>query len=221
MRQLLFWFIFVCAFVSVWHLLSLPDEATIKLWLQSWLHSYGLWFVFFGALLEALLLVGFYFPGSLLIFISVASASGFSEAMLMVLVVSLGVYLGYLTDYLLGKYGWYHLLLKMGMSKQLETAKQKVIKNDFKYAVSTYWNPAFASITATACGVVKIPFARFTLVSIPTVLLWNLFWGVLVYTLGDSALSIISTKTVLICLGFAMFYVALKSYLRRLSESKK
>lgn len=215
LKQLAFWFVFIVVLAGSWQLLSLPDEAAIKAWLLQELAIHGLYFVMIGALLESLLFVGLYFPGSLLIFLSVASAESVEVAVVRVLAVSGGVLIGYLFDYCLGRYGWYRLFTRFGLTTQIQAAKTHMSQRDLMYVLATYWNPALASITATAAGVMALSLRRFLLISIIGVAVWNTFWGVLVFTLGAQALSLISTKTILIVLGVMIVVKLVTSYGRR------
>lgn len=153
--------------------------------------------IFIGALLEALLFVGFYFPGSLIIVLGVAVAPDPFHAFLAVLAVSAGVLVGYSLNYFLGRYGWYKIFLKLGMRSAIENSKAKMEKNDMRYIFYTFWNPALAAFTSTAAGILQLGYKRFLLLAFMAIAAWNTFWGVLVYSLGESALMLLSFSLVL------------------------
>lgn len=196
-KPALFWFSVVGTLAVIWKLLDLPSETEMMTIVSSWLSIYGLYLVLAGSFLESLLFIGIYFPGSIVIFISVALAPDVTSALTTVFCISLGMFAGYSVNYLLGKYGWYQLFLKLGMRDAIDRAQVKMQRNDIRYVFYTYWNPGLASFTATAAGILKMNYQRFLLLSITAILVWNTFWGVLVYSLGESALVLLDFTVVL------------------------
>jgi membrane-associated protein len=196
-KPALFWFSVVGTLALLWNVLDLPAETEMVTIVSSWLGMYGLYLVLIGSFIEALLFIGIYFPGSIVIFLSVALAPDSTSAMVTVLCISLGMFFGYLTNYLMGKYGWYKLFLKLGMKNGINRAQMKMQTNDIRYVFYTYWNPGLAAFTATAAGILKMSGKRFVVLSISGILLWNTFWGVLVYSLGESALVLLNFSIVL------------------------
>jgi len=197
LKAALFWFSLIAILAIVSKLFDFPsEEETVKL-VTNWLTEYGLLIVLIGSLLEALLFVGFYFPGSVIIFLAVASSPNPISAIKAVLAVSLGMLLGYSLNYMLGKYGWYKVFLKLGMRGGIENARVKMERNDIRYVFYTYWNPGLASFTSTAAGILQLPYTRFLLLIVAAILVWNTFWGVLVYSVGESALMLLNFSLVL------------------------
>ncbi len=196
-KPALFWFSVVGMLAVVWKLLDLPSETEMVAIVSSWLTIYGLYVVLVGSFIESLLFIGIYFPGSIVIFLSVALAPDIKTAIVTVLSVSLGMFFGYVTNYLLGKYGWYKLFLKLGMKNGIERAQSKMQTNAIRYVFYTYWNPGLAAFTSTAAGILKVSYKRFLALTVSAVLFWNIFWGVLVYSLGESALVLLDFTVVL------------------------
>ncbi len=200
LKGALFWLV-VFGFVFVtWKLLGLPEGAEIEGLVAGWLATYGLGLVFVGSIIETLLFLGLYFPGSILIFLAVGLSPTPLYAIKALGVVVAGMLIGYTANYWLGKYGWYRLFLKLGMREGLETAQTKLQKNDVRYVAYTFWNPGLASFTATAAGILQMPFRRFLLLCIPATIFWNSLWGLLVYQLGSNALKMIDYRIVLLVL---------------------
>lgn len=196
-KPALFWFSLVAVLAITWKLLNLPPEDQMVRVVSEWIATYGLLIVLVGSFLEVLLFVGFYFPGSIIIFLGVALAPNPFSASMAVVAVSVGMLLGYSTNYLLGKYGWYKLFLKLGMKSGVENAQTKMQKNDVRYIFYTYWNPGLASFTSTAAGILQMNYKRFLILMLLAIAVWNTFWGVLVYSLGESALALLSFSLVL------------------------
>jgi membrane protein DedA with SNARE-associated domain len=209
-KRILGWVALIGALSLFWKLgeiyFSFPDEETLKVSLRVLIEQYGIPFVLVGAMLESLLFVGIYFPGSIIIFLGVGLAPDALMAVYMVGAVSLGMALGYIVDYLLGRYGWYRLLQRFGLQRQLETARENLEKNEVRYIAYTFWNPGLAAFTATAAGIGQIPFWRFAPVALGAIVFWNTLWGFLVYGLGESALAIVSVKTLFIILGILFLF---------------
>ncbi len=221
-KSALFWFSIVVFLTITWKLLNLPSEAQMTSSVTLWLHEFGLWVVLIGSFLETLLFIGLYFPGSVIIFLSVALAPNSFAAFTTVLVVSLGMFCAHITNYTLGKYGWYRVFLKLGMKNGIKNAELKMAKNDVRYIFYTYWNPGLASFTSTAAGILQMPYVRFLVLMVSAILLWNTFWGVLVFSLGESALTLLSFSTVLKVLSlwicFEVMLILWKKYGNRIYQ---
>lgn len=161
LKNALTWFGLVLLLGVTWWALDLPPEAELIRTISNWLATYGLVVIFLGSILEAILFVGFYFPGSLIIFLGVGLAPNPLQALYAVIAVSLGMLCGYHINYIVGRYGWYRIFLKLGMKKGLENAQAKMQNNDIRYIFYTFWNPGLASFTSTAAGILHLPYVRF------------------------------------------------------------
>jgi membrane-associated protein len=223
LKPALFWFAIIAVLAIVWKLLDLPSDAELVSIVREWLEKYGLLIILFGSLIETILFVGFYFPGSVIIFLGVGLAPDPLSALLAVLAVSAGMLCGYTVNYILGKYGWYKIFLKLGMKNGIENARMKMQKNEIRYIFYTYWNPGLAAFTSTAAGILRLPFKRFLVLMVLAILLWNAFWGVIVYSLGESALALLDFKLVLKVIAvWILFEIGLliwKKYFKRSPSS--
>ncbi len=197
----------------IWKLLNLPSDDELVPIVKNYFAQYGLWLVFVGALIEGFLLLGQYFPGGFIIFLGVITAGkDIPRAAEVVAIVSIAFFISYTLNYWVGKYGWYKLLVKFGLKKSLDDAQQKLIKQGMNAVIFSYWEPNLASITATAAGVLQIPLRKFLVYSAAGVIIWNIFWGTLVFTLGESALNIIGFKYVIVIFGVWVAIILLKKY---------
>lgn len=193
----LFWFGILLFLIVTWKIFDLPSNEELIVITKGWLDSYGLWMLFVGAFLESVLLIGFYFPGSVLIFLGVGLAPTGWDAFIAVLVVDIAMLSGQSFNYFLGRYGWYKLLVKFGMKGGIENAQLKMQQNDMRYILYTFWHAGLASFTATAAGVLRIGYKRFITLAIIAIAFWNTLWGVVVYSLGEKALTFVEFRTVL------------------------
>jgi membrane protein DedA with SNARE-associated domain len=221
LKPALFWFLLVAVLAIVWKILDLPSEEETIMIVTSWLREYGLWVVLIGSIIETLLFVGFYFPGSVIIFLSVALSPDPLQAVKAIITVSLGMLIGYSINYLLGKYGWYKVFLKLGMKGGIENAKIKMEKNDLRYIFYTYWNPGLGSFTSTAAGVIQMNYSRLLLLMIFAVAIWNTFWGVLVYSLRESALALLDFTLILKIIGIWIVFEVCLLIWKKFSSSRQ
>lgn len=183
----------------IWKIFNLPADKEMMLIVKGYFTTYGLWIIFFGALIEGFLLLGNYFPGGFIIFLGVITAGNdIPKIILVVSVVSLAFFISYTLNYLVGKYGWYKLLEKFGMRESIEKAKVKLEERDLRTVLLSYWEPNLASITATAAGVLQLPLRRFIFISTIGILVWNTFWGTFVALFGEKALSSLGIGWVII-----------------------
>ncbi len=176
----------------LWIFFKLPRNDELIAVVSGFLEQYGIWIVFASALLEGVLIAGNYFPGGLVIFLGVlASGNNFPKVAFVILLVCLAFTCAYSINYFLGKYGWYKLLIKFGMSTQLDQAKDKLEKYSFKAIILSYWHPNLGALISTSAGILKMNFWKFFLESLPIIFFWNILWGALVYYLGKPALNLV------------------------------
>lgn len=179
--------------VFLWNLFKLPVGDQLISITTNYFNSYGLIIVFIGALIEGFFIIGQYFPGGLIIFLGVISAGKNAiRAAEVVLVVDIAFFIAYALDYLVGKYGWYKIFMKLGLKHSLENAKDKLKTRGLSSILFSYWEPNLSSIMATAAGVLELSFKKFLAYSFVGILIWETFWGTLVFILGRNALDIMN-----------------------------
>jgi membrane protein DedA with SNARE-associated domain len=180
------------AYNLLWVLFKLPKDDELIALVGQFLNHYGLWIVFISAFIEGVLIAGNYFPGGLVVFLGVlASGNNIPKVAFVVFLVVLAFACSYCVNYVLGRYGWYKLLVKFGLSAQLETAKKKLEQHSFKAIVFSYWHPNVGALISTSAGILKMDFIKFISESLPILLFWNAFWGALVFFLGKQALNLV------------------------------
>lgn len=198
----------------LWGYFNMPNQEEIVSIVTSFFQKYGLIVIFLAAIIESIILIGGYFPGSLVIFLGVASSSGDPvRAFKVLLLASFGALIGYTIDYFIGKSGGVKLLSKLGFENEINKIKNKIHNNySFKKILSGaflfYILPGSGSIMSASFGVLKIKYIKFISFIIFTVAFWNTVWGVLVYHFGMSVLNILTNKItgiILITLIFVYF----------------
>jgi membrane protein DedA with SNARE-associated domain len=86
------------------------------------------------------------------------------------------------------------LLKKFGLGKALKMSEKKIKKRASVAIAISYEDPNLASITATAAGIIHMPFRHFLFLSAIWIVLWNIFWAALIYFLGETALNLIGVN---------------------------
>lgn len=149
--------------------------------------KYGYEIVFFGAFLEAALMIGLLVPGSSVVLIGAYFAStGLLSYPVFLLVSAMGFFLGFFLDYLIGFYGWSAILDRFGWGNRLNNVRSRVERLGGKSFFLGYAHPASASIFALTSGIIKMEIGHFTLYSLLAGSVWLVFWTGLVYVLGTA-----------------------------------
>lgn len=163
----------------------IPDAETLLDFIKELYKTYGYYLVFFGALLEGMFLIGLYVPGSTTVLLGASlSKTGVVQYPIVLILATSGLLIAYAINYLLGKYGWHHVLARLGLNKGIDIAKDKLEKHQTKTIFLGYFHPGSASFLSTAAGILKIPFKKFLILSFFAQSLWAILWGSLAYFFG-------------------------------------
>ncbi len=119
----LFIIVFFILLSFIWKLFGLPPEEELIEMARGYFEEYGLITVFAAAIIEGELLAGWYVPGGLVIFLGVILSHSQEQAILSVSFTIVGFLIAYIFNFFVGKYGWYKILLKLGVQNSLEKAK--------------------------------------------------------------------------------------------------
>ena len=198
--------------VFSWKLLGLPPEEQLIEVAYVYFEKYGLITVFVSALLEGMLLVGIYYPGSLVIFLGVIFSIGNTVlAVETVATVITALFIGYSINYFLGKYGWYRLLLIFCLKKPIEEAQARVTTYGARAIYLSFWHPNIGAFTATAAGILQFPFRTFFIHAFIATVLWNSFWGIVVYIMGKASLKLMGLPFIISFVSLWIIFVIAKS----------
>jgi membrane protein DedA with SNARE-associated domain len=183
----------------IWLALDLPPEDTMVRIAKGYLDRHGVLIVFIAAYLEGLLLIGWYFPGTLVIILALVLAGPDPVRVAQVAATAgIGLFAAYVTNFYAGKYGWYRLLLAFGLREPLENAQRRLNKYGLSAIFTTYWQANLASCISTAAGILQFPAARFVAYSFVAEALWVTFWATLIFFLGKAALSLAGFRMILL-----------------------
>ncbi len=173
-----------------WNVFDLPPAQVLADTIAGWLSRYGLPVLFLAAMAEGTLLVGGYFPGVFIITVAVIVARSWQEAVVAVIVGSLGLIAAHIVNYQLGRHGWYRLLSRFGLKGPIAQARHRLEKRGLWALFATYWMPSIAALTDTAAGIMAIPFRRFLVYAVAATFLWDTIAGTVMYLLGSKAIEI-------------------------------
>lgn len=184
---------------AIWLALDLPPEETLAQIAKGYLDRYGVVIVLISAYLEGLLLIGWYWPGNLVIVLAlIFAAPEPGRFMLVAATAGTGLLGAYVTNFFAGKYGWYRLLLAFGLREPLENAQRRLNKYGLSAIFTTYWQANIASCISTAAGVLQFPPGRFLVYSLIAEALWVTFWASIIFFLGSAALALVGFRMILI-----------------------
>lgn len=175
-----------------------PSEEKLLSLTQNYFTRYGLIIVLISSFIEGLFVFGLYYPGGIAFFLGIIFYHGDVPLVIITIALAtLGFFLSYIFNYILGKYGWYKILTAVSFEKPLNAASDKVKKYGFLAIFFSYWGPNIAALVSTAAGILQLPFRNFIVASLFSVIFWSTFWGIFVYFMGDFALSLLGPKLLL------------------------
>lgn len=195
--------------VLVWTVFDLPSDEEIIELTRGFYGKYGYWFALVGALIEGALFINWYLPGSIVIVFGVVFSQGDPlRAVVTVALVVVGFFVTAILNYVLGKYGWYHVFMKLGLKAPLERIKLRTEKLGMKIILITYFHPNVGALTATSAGILRAPFGQFLRYSLVALIAWNALWGIITYLLGPVILQVLRTEVVAgVLLAWVVFAV--------------
>jgi len=215
-------FVAYLSVILLWNLFGFPTGESLVILIKEYFAKYGLATIFIGSLIEGFFLLGQYFPGGFIIFLGVISAGkDIARATEVVLVVMLSFFIAYFLNYLMGRYGFYKLFLKFGLRGPLEKAQEKLKKRELSTILLNYWEPNLSSIVATAAGTLKMPIKRFLAYSLVGILIWESFWGILVFSLGNKALDLMGIRYVSAIIFIWILAIIVTEFVRSRLEKNK
>lgn len=127
------------------------------------------------------------------IFVSIVLSNSVPEAIIRVAVGTIGLFFAHLFNYALGRYGWYKLLSKFGLNFSLKQTQNNLLDHGSLAIFTSYWLPSIATLTDTAAGILQMSFKRFFFISLASVIFWDSVVGFIVYSVGPSSLSVVSS----------------------------
>lgn len=207
-------------FVVIYQIFDFPDSSELVEIAQTYYSSHGYWVVFLGALVEGILVINWYLPGSLVIVLGIVfSGQGGLNPFIIVGLVIVAFYIDVILNYVAGRYGWYKLLLRLGLASPLEKMRRKVLHHGLPVIFATYFHPNIGALTAASCGILRLPFDKFLGYSILALVAWNGFLGTVVYISGPAIMKFLSMRFLFPVLIVWILVIIIRS--SRQSKSRK
>jgi len=165
------------------------DVNLITQYLQLFLEQWGVTFIFIISLIESIVLLGSYIPGTIIIFgvlatmhdnITIFLYSGF--------VASLGILAGYIIDFFIGKKYGNKIIQKLNLESYSNSIKQKIEKRGIWIIGFFFYLPGVSgggSVASLILGSMNLSFKKFISLCIPLIIIWNIVWGSLIYFFGQ------------------------------------
>ena len=212
----------VIGFYSLWGIFDLPPRNEVIQMASLYFDRYGFITILIAAIIEATLLLGWYFPGSLVIVVGVVIAGDdLHEVVGVFLATTLGFWIAHTFNYFVGKYGWYKLLAALGFREALAKAQAQVLRFGPRALFFTNFHPNLGALTATAAGILQMPFRLFLASMLVATILWDTFWTIIGYSFGAYSIELIGPKFVV---PFIAVWIAVTLYFawrKRKSELQK
>jgi membrane protein DedA with SNARE-associated domain len=157
------------------HFGAIPNSVDLSSGLVSLTKGHGLLLLGAVAFIECIGGINVVFPGSVAVLLAMASTAGnVNRAITTFLVIFVASLLAQQFNYLIGN--------RFGGSQQAKTQPREGTLA--LWYVGSLWHPHFAAVSAMASGALEVPYVRFLAWYAPIYLLWNCFWGVLMYHSG-------------------------------------
>lgn len=198
----------------VW-IFDLPNFQELTEIARNYYQTYGYIVVFISALIEGFLFVNWYFPGSfVLAFGVVFAAEGSLNPIVVVATIIAGFFIMSILNYLIGRYGFYRIFMKLGMRHSLTQMHERMEKYGLPIIFVTYFHPNISALASVAAGMLQLEFWKFLLFSIPALIFWNALAGTVVYFSGPAILKILSAYGMI---GLLLVWILfmLVNYLRK------
>lgn len=164
---------------------AIPATADLTDEVSRFFDRFGLPAVAICSFLENLVVVGVYFPGSIVMVTAMAlSAGNPSRALATFFCIVLPAVAAHHLDYLVGRYAG------SGRSSAATTTRQPPTRRKsakmWLWFFSTLWQPNLAATTSLICGDERIPYLRFIRYYAVVAPFWTITWGTAIYLAGSA-----------------------------------
>jgi membrane protein DedA with SNARE-associated domain len=154
----IFFLIYLFSYSSI----GLPSANEFILVIQNGFETYGLIFLFVGLMLEGLFVFGLYFPGSAIAIMAVITLGRTHNDVFAIILVGVLAMLAITTvNYLLGKYGYYKVLEKLGAKGSIERMGNRFRKNEKGVILLFSSSPNSLAICSIYAGIVQANFIKY------------------------------------------------------------
>lgn len=224
-RALAFPIIFLISIIvlfAVWNLLNLPSNSELVEASRYYFSNYGYPVLFLSAIIESIPIINIYYPGSSIILLAAAmSKDGTTNLWGVVFVVAAGIFITYIINFFVGKYGLYRIFIRFGLKGSIDSTKHSLEKHGDKWLWLTYAHPNFGALTSLTCGIIKYPFKKFLIYTLLATVGWCIFWGIVSYLGADQIIKIVTVRWLFIVLIVVLILWKAFVEVRKLLKSSK
>lgn len=204
-------FLSLLVFIIIYQFLGLPSSTALVELARKYLDLYGYPIAFAAAFVEAIPPVNFYFPGSVVIVVSVShSRTGVLNPFGVLGLIELAFVICYSLNYFIGRFGFYWFLVRCGLGPAIERSKQKISKRGMLWLLISCWHPNFGAIASVASGILSIPFRRFLINIVLAVIVWNGIFGLIAYFGSDNIMKLLDLKWLLLLVAIWLIWIIIK-----------
>lgn len=202
--------------IGTYSLLGFPQPNEIVDRAADYYARYGYWVVLIAALVEGTLFINWYLPGSVICVLGVvfARTNGLSPMTMVAIIIAAFIVTSAL-NYAIGRFGWYHLFLHLGLREPLEKIRTRVERRGLPIVFATFLHPNIGALAATSVGILRLPFFRFLACASAAIIIWNTIWGAVAYHWGTWVLSVLSTWFIVPTLLIWIIYLTVRFYLKK------
>ena len=174
---------------------------------------FGYEIVTLGSLMEALVLVNFFTGGVAGVGLgAIFARSGQLDLTLVIIFAVLGSLVGYMLDFLLGRFGFRELVDRMGYGKVIDETKHRIEKFGFQTFSLGFMHPNLGALIALTAGTLRMDFKKFFLLSFLSTLVWYILWGLLIFAMGNIFLTVLTRYTFMIFLLVGAIWLLFSIY---------
>ncbi|MBI4067038.1 DedA family protein [Candidatus Gottesmanbacteria bacterium] len=178
--------------------------------------QYGYIIIFLGACLESILVLGFILPGGVVVLLGGYFASqGQLSLTIVIFLAWMGMFIGDMLNYLLGKGSFVNFFQKFIKSNQFTEKKKLAQKYINEYGgYSIFYSHIIGhlrSVISFTAGAVGYPWRKFVGVVIVASLIWSVIFSAIGYFVGNTTVGVrnISERTTIITLAIATIMIGL------------
>lgn len=176
--------------------------------------DYGPLILFVSGLIEAIVVLGWYYPGATIILLGASLAGAGKISPYTVLIWgTLGLVSGYVLNYFIGV-KWQNFAQKFELTEYTQKVEQGIHKNNLIYFWATF-HPDMAAVASLALGMFKVNFWKFLLGITIGQLFWAVFWGMVFYFFGLFLLEKFVLAAAILVGGFIFYEIFKIVYKRR------
>jgi len=150
----------------------LPNEHILINDLWKLFATYGLIAVAVSSVIENLVGVNYYFPGAVVILTAMALTAGtIPRAIATFFTILIASSIAHLINFAIGR--------------SFRKPNEAITLNKFRPYLMSYWHPYFAAVNSFNAGTQNISFQTFLKYFVPSQIGWNLFWGIVMFSVGS------------------------------------